>query len=175
MIHSQTERSDLAYGRDIADTVMGIAGTGASLYSAKSMADVAKANAAVNARNATVNERKLDTHTTETHYDKNGKRTGHSERMTFSHGEPMERHTANPKSKPNATGKLGGSVKESIRNARDLAIVLGGGYLAAESLVPWLEEWYNSGDDKIKKNNRKSPIQYKEKNGRSNFVPRFGM
>lgn len=50
LTNSQTERTDLAYGRDIAATITDIAGTGASLYSAKAMADVAKQNADTKAR-----------------------------------------------------------------------------------------------------------------------------
>ena len=154
LLESQTERSDLQYGRDIADTVIDVVGTGASLYSAKAMADAAKANADSNARNARTNERKLDTTTIENRYDKKGKLTGSSERMTSSSlGESMERHSVNPKSKPNATGKLGGSVKAAAKVAKEVGKLLLP-TLPAVYAVDAIVDDYN-GEKHIPKHNEK--------------------
>ena len=42
LLRSQTDRTDLAYGRDIVDTAASVAGTVGSLYSAKAMRDIAR-------------------------------------------------------------------------------------------------------------------------------------
>lgn len=182
---SQAERSDLAYGRDIVDTITGIAGTGASLYSAKAMSDVAKANSAiaarnatVNERNATVNERKANTQTYEVRRDAKGRKVGEIQRSTRASGIPSVSNSANPNVKPNAVSQVGSSARFAGRIAGDIArmIVLPAAVagLAADGVMPFVEEGKSQSRKDIERNVRKHPIQYRDKKGRSNFVPRFG-
>lgn len=120
LAQSQSERSDLAYGLDIANTLSGVAGTASSLYSAKAMSDVAKQNAATNARNATVNERKANTTQVEVRRNAKGQKVGKIQRSTPANGVPSVSSSANS-AVPNASGMLGGSSKSVGSVAKGIA------------------------------------------------------
>lgn len=101
LLQSQTARSDLAYGRDIVDTITDIAGTAGSLYSAKAMRDIARSP--------------KETVTTIHHGDK----TKPTE-IIRTQGAPAVDSSAKGSS-PNAAPAVGSSAKSAGRIAKELA------------------------------------------------------
>lgn len=98
LAQSQSERSDLAYGLDIANTLTDVAGTASSMYSAKAMSDVAKQNAETRAR----------------------KGQPKPNQPPKNSGKPTIQSSANS-AVPNANGMLGGSSKSVGSVAKDIA------------------------------------------------------
>lgn len=97
---AQTERSEIGYVRDIVDSAVDVAGTGAQIYSAKSMSDMAKQNA--NRQNAKPNAKP---------------------RARGNAGKPAVQGSAN--SKPSAGGAVGSSAKGTGKIVKELIDYLG--------------------------------------------------
>lgn len=118
LLESQTDRTDLAYGRDIVDTAVDIAGTAGSLYSAKAMRDVAKSP--------------QETITTIHHGDK----TKPTE-IIKSRGRPAVDSSAKPKS--SSAAPLVGSSAMSVGSvARDVAkqlLLLAPAFFATDAAI----------------------------------------
>lgn len=114
LLRSQTDRTDLAYGRDIVGTIADVAGTAGSLYSAKAMRDIARSP--------------QETITTIHHGDK----TKPTE-IIKSSGRPSVDSSAKG-SKPNV-GALGSSAKSVGRVAKDLALQIALPALLAKPVV----------------------------------------
>lgn len=98
LTESQSERSDLQYGLDIADTLTDVAGTASSMHSAKTLSDAAKQNAETRARKVQPKPNKTP---------KNS-------------GKPIIQSSANS-AVPNANGMLGGSSNSVGSVAKDIA------------------------------------------------------
>lgn len=115
LTNSQTERNDLAYGRDIVDSVVDVAGTGAQIYSAKSITDMAKSNA--NKQNAKAKAKRPAPNNA---------------------GKPAVQGSVN--SQPSAGGAAGSSAKGAGKFVKELmkylapAAVLYGGYEGSQKM-----------------------------------------
>lgn len=142
LIHSQTDRADLAYGRDILDSAVGVAGVGAHYYSAKSMSDLAKSKV----------------------QNKNGK-PNVKPAARINAGRPAVQGSVN--SKPTAGGSVGSSAKGAGKVVKELMEYLGPAALIGAGLGTLegknKERDIKRGDhwDPKDKNNRKEKARKK--------------
>lgn len=88
LINTQDTATQVGIGTNVANTLGNAANVGLSAYSAKRMSDVAKQNAATNARNATVNERKANTTQVEVRRNAKGQKVGEIQRSIRANGVP---------------------------------------------------------------------------------------
>lgn len=146
LLHSQTERSDLAYGRDIVDTVTGIAGTVGSLYSAKAMRDIARSP--------------TETVTT-IHHGGKDKPT----EIIKNRGKPLMQSSSKD-ANPNAVGVLGSSATSVAKEVAKALMLFAPAAFGAYG-VGKLQEKADKGIRNDKRSNWSK--------GYKHFVPRLGL